>query len=130
MLQELVPFAALHGTSALLGLPESLRAAWVKAPLVQLLQSHECVIQGRSSLSVPAAHEKSHSYVGENLVIWHRFFRNKKHFNSIGGLVKTVLKSLASLSATTPTIFTPNMADFSNTSLQVAGLVFAVLERL
>lgn len=92
MLQELVPLAALHGTSALSGLPESLRAAWVKAPLVQLLQSHEHVIQGRSSLPVPAAHQKSHSYVGENLVLWHRFFRNKKHFSSIAGLVKTVLK--------------------------------------
>lgn len=55
---ELVPFAAFHGTSTLLGFPESLRAAWAKAPLVQLLQSHECVIQDRNSLSVPADHEK------------------------------------------------------------------------
>lgn len=94
MLQELVPFAALHGTSALLGFPESLRAAWAKAPLVQLLQSHECVIQNRSSLSVPADHEKSHFYLGKNLVLWHRFFRNRKHFSSIAGLVKPVLKSL------------------------------------
>lgn len=91
MLQELVPFAALHGTSALSGLPESLRASWAKAPLLQLLQAHEPVIQGRSCLSLPAERRATLILVKISSSATD-CFRNKKHLGSIAGLVKPALK--------------------------------------